>query len=234
MQAETHVGEMGPFSEEAFELAREYYDRLIIQHPNRKTLPHAVDERMFYPAMFSLWIYQVCEKSKRTRRQLQGERTDRSHSPRSVSSAGDAADRPTDFGAKDEAIRVEELAQAMEIAERLDQVIASPPFDRQANLLQLRGNVALWISNLTAGTGAEEDWDAAACAQTRPANRVSVADRHQRLTNAQRELRAAQAWFDRAAVNGAEGQARILSSIDQRLAEVTTYMQRRRPSPQDD
>ncbi|KAH7070945.1 hypothetical protein FB567DRAFT_410607, partial [Paraphoma chrysanthemicola] len=116
-----HDSPQDMFSEEGFELAREYYERLIIQFPNRKTAPNAVDERTFYPAMFSLWIFEL------------------SH-------------------AQIETIQVEELARATEIAERLDQLVASPPFDKQASLLQLRGNVGLWVSDLLSSKlGDDED-----------------------------------------------------------------------------
>ena len=163
------LDEIGRFSEEGFELAREYYDRLIIQHPNRKLQPHAVDERMFYPPMFSLWIYEVCEKSRRARLHLQDEVANWSRSSRSMSIDTSVEDRPDDSRAKETVIQSEELSQAMEIAERLDQVIASPPFDRQASLLQLRGNISLWISDLTMGkAGANEDWSPEAFAPTRP------------------------------------------------------------------
>ncbi|EAT79978.2 hypothetical protein SNOG_12680 [Parastagonospora nodorum SN15] len=114
------------FSEEGFDLAREYYERFIIQFPYRKLTPHSVDERTFYPAMFSLWVFEVCEKTR----------------------------------AQEDAVQTEELARAREIAERLDQLIASPPFDKQASLLHLRGHVSLWISTLLLGRSTDdEDWD---------------------------------------------------------------------------
>lgn len=223
------------FSDEGFELAREYYHRLIIQHPNRKLQPHAVDDRIFYPPMFSLWIYEVCEKSRRARLRLQDEVANRSRSSRSMSIASSAEERPDDSCAKEDAIQSEELTRAMEIAERLDQVIASPPFDRQASLLQLRGNVSLWISDLTMGkTGTNEDWSPETFTPTEPGSTDSVANRLQRLTNSQRELKGAQAFFDRAAVNGAQGQAATLSNITLKLREVAKYMEQLRPSRRED
>ncbi|KAF1830034.1 hypothetical protein BDW02DRAFT_642448 [Decorospora gaudefroyi] len=110
------------FSIESFQHAREYYDRLLVQYPNRKLQPHAVDARTFYPPMFSLWIYEVCEKAKRAR--------------------------------PDES--AEERTSATEIAHRIDEIIASPPFDRQTTLLHLRANVALWIADLNLSMGNNE------------------------------------------------------------------------------
>ncbi|KAF1913332.1 hypothetical protein BDU57DRAFT_409696, partial [Ampelomyces quisqualis] len=115
------------FSQQGFALAREYFDRLIVQHPNRKPTPNAVDERTFYPAMFSLWILETCEKKDSIM-----------HHDR---------DAPG-MRAREDAIQIEELARATEIAERLDQLISSPPFDKQASLLHLRGHVSLWVSAL--------------------------------------------------------------------------------------
>jgi hypothetical protein len=196
------------FSEQGFELAREYYNRLIIQHPNRKLQPHAVDERTFYPPMFSLWIYEVCEKSKRARTELRDDIANQTRSSRSVSVDSNLGKRSDGLSAKEEAIQMEELTQALEIAERLDQVIMSPPFDRQPSLLELRGNVALWISDLNIGKmGSDEDWD-----MDLPTHSSSVSDQLKRLGRAHQELLAAQAFFERAATNG--GEAATLSSIN--------------------
>lgn len=229
------VDHIGRFSDEGFELARDYYNRLIVQHPSRKTQPHAIDERAFYPPMFSLWIYEVCEKSRRAKLQLHEELANRSVSSRSMSVDSPASDQPGDFSINEDAIRREELTQATEIAERLDQVIASPPFDRQANLLQLRGNIALWISDLTIGKiGVGEDWDAEASAQTNPRSRAPNPDQLQRLTSAYRELKDAEKFLQRAAANGAEGQAPLFSSIDLRIRQVIKSMEKLRPSQTDD
>ncbi|RYO73448.1 hypothetical protein AA0113_g92 [Alternaria arborescens] len=210
------------FSEQGFELAREYYNRLIIQHPNRKLQPHAVDERTFYPPMFSLWIYEVCEKSKRARTELRDDIANQTRSSRSVSVDSNLSKRSDGLSAKEEAIQMEELTQALEIAERLDQVIMSPPFDRQPSLLELRGNVALWISDLNIGKmGSDEDWD-----MDLPTHSSSVSDQLKRLGRAHQELLAAQAFFERAATNG--GEAATLSSINAKRRNLVKIMEQLR------
>ncbi|CAN9103023.1 unnamed protein product [Alternaria sp. RS040] len=210
------------FSEQGFELAREYYNRLIIQHPNRKLQPHAVDERTFYPPMFSLWIYEVCEKSKRARTELRDDIANQTRSSRSVSVDSNLSKRSDGLSAKEEAIQMEALTQALEIAERLDQVIMSPPFDRQPSLLELRGNVALWISDLTMGKmGSDEDWDT-----DLPRYSSSVSDQLKRLGRAHQELLAAQAFFERAATNG--GEAVTLSSINAKRRNLVKIMEQLR------
>jgi hypothetical protein len=229
-QPEQHTGHEDIFSEEGFELAREYYERLIIQYPNRKLNPHAVDERTFYPAMFSLWIFEVCEKTKRARNDAEdGGR--RSHS-RSRSNDSVLGDDSNNARTREDAIQVEELARATEIAERLDQLIASPPFDKQASLLQLRGHVSLWVSTLLIGGHTEdEDWD---MDETRGSDEATImGEQSSRLMSAQRELLQAQHWLGRAEANGAPRQAATLTSVDIKLRELNIMLKSLRTSPEE-
>jgi hypothetical protein len=222
-QHESPSTEVGKFSEEGFALAREYYDRLLIQYPHRRTQPHAIDNRTFHVPMFSLWIYEVCEKSKHARLQLQEEAARRSRSSRSTSVDSASGEKPDDLCAKEQAIQLEELTQAMEIAGRLDQVMASPPFDKQTSLIQLRGNVCLWVSDLIIGrTGPDEDWDVDVPVR----GNGSAVEEQRRYANAQRELQQARGLFERAAENSAHGQAATMSSVDIKLREVAKQLKK--------
>ncbi|KAI4632908.1 hypothetical protein J4E80_000267 [Alternaria sp. BMP 0032] len=212
------------FSPEGFELAREYYNRLIIQHPTRKLQPHAVDERTFYPPMFSLWIYEVREKSKRARQQLHDDVANQSRSSRSTSVDSNISETPDNSSAKEATIQAEELNQALEIAERLDQVISSPPFDKQASLLELRGHISLWVSDLTMG-----DMDIHADWAMNPSTHSSPApEQLKRLAKAHHEVLAAQASLERAVANGAESQAATLSSINIKRRSLVKTMEQLR------
>jgi hypothetical protein len=220
------------FSEEGFELAREYYERLIIQFPNRKTAPNAVDERTFYPAMFSLWIFEVSEKSNMARRKAQ-EEAQRQRS-RSMSIDSVLGDDIQLSHAQVETIQVEELARATEIAERLDQLVASPPFDKQASLLQLRGNVGLWVSDLLSSRLADDE-DLTSDVTLRNSEDVAMsnAEHLARLNNCRRELEQAQQFFRRAETNGAFRQSTTLSSIDIKLKELARQTASLRAPPDD-
>jgi hypothetical protein len=220
------------FSEHGFELAREYYERLIIQYPNRKVSPHAVDERTFYPAMFSMWIFEVREKSKHSRRKAQEE----AQRPRSRSRSTDSVlgDDPNTARAREDAVKVEELGRALEIAERLDRLIASPPFDKQASLLQLRSHVGLWISVLLVGeTVDDEDWDMDARSRTDEDAPISASDQITRLTNSQRELLQSQHLLRRAEGNGAPGQTATLARVDIKLKQLEKQLAKLRASLED-
>lgn len=210
------------FSERGFEWARDYYERLILQYPYRKISPHALDERSFYPAMFSLWIFEVCEKSKRTREKAQ-EITGRSRS-RSMSVGGPLSDISSIVAVDEDSILAEELARAREIAARLDQLVASPPFDKQASLLQLRGDVALWMSVLLSGKFGDEDddddWDMESEDMSSGNHSISVDEKITQISDSIRELRMAEKFFERAETNGASRRTATLVSIGIKLKEL--------------
>jgi hypothetical protein len=197
------------FSEAGFELAREYYERLIVQFPTRRQAPHAIDQRSFYPAMFSLWIQEVCAKSTRTRKQHQEARSRRSTS---------VDPSPVAEQDREDAIQVSELTSAMEIAERLDALVTSPPFDKHASLLQLRGNLSLWISDLIVANStdtARDEWD------VYPMNpRLSPAEQAKRFSSCERELRTARNYLERVEDNGGMRQFAVLKAIEARIKEL--------------
>ncbi|KAF1843306.1 uncharacterized protein K460DRAFT_368198 [Cucurbitaria berberidis CBS 394.84] len=219
------------FSDQGFELAKEYYERLIVQHPNRKVHPHAVDERTFYPAMFSLWIFEVCEKSRRARKKAQDE-APRARSSSNASADSFLGDDANEFlRAEEETLQVEELTRAIEIADRLDQLILSPPFDKDASLFELRGNISLWISDLSFGTQAtDEDWDIDPDIRNRDDNLESAMEKLTRLSSCHREVQKAKSFFERAVANGAQGHATTFSSIDIKLRELAQQLERLRAS----
>jgi len=210
----------GGFTPHGFQRARDYYERLIVQHPYRRIQPAATDERTFYPAMLALCILDVCQASQQARAGVQGHA---SRSPSCESVQGSAAE---EVEAREEALRADELARAMEIVDRLDRLVASPPFDKQVSLLLLRGHVSLWISDLIIGKAAsDEDWDTDTTHQGGGHTPLVPTDQRQRLANGLHELQQAHSFFERAASSGAPGLAPTMASIDIRLREITRRCQ---------
>ncbi|KAF2151870.1 hypothetical protein K461DRAFT_158409 [Myriangium duriaei CBS 260.36] len=136
--------------------AKEYYESLILQYPFRKTAPHATDARTFYPPLFGLMIYEATLLAQQ-------------ETPSSSLSTND----------DDSSGRAVELRAARAIATRMDDLLASPPYDRFVPLLRLRGMVGLWIADLIEGDADEHDDD-----DDRPRSGAAERDR-------------ARVWFER-------------------------------------
>ncbi|KAK5138196.1 hypothetical protein LTR08_004891 [Meristemomyces frigidus] len=133
------------FTDEGFRLAREYYERLILQYPYKPRIQqHLMTAVAAYPALFNIWIYEVQDRSHRARRRPSADR------PFSPSSSEHSANVSSTSGAHGIAadIRKKELAEALPIAQRMDELMLSPPYDSSLPLLQLRGMVGLWLSDL--------------------------------------------------------------------------------------
>lgn len=136
------------FTQDGFTRAKEYYERLILNHPYSKGAPHAICALHFYPAMFGLWVYVVQERSKMAVRNADGheetlgELSDEEDS--STVSHSESSERYSLIAT----IKAEELEQAQQIAMRMDQILGSPPYSDSPELLELRGMVSLWVGDL--------------------------------------------------------------------------------------
>jgi hypothetical protein len=133
------------FSDEGFKIARQYYERLILQYPHTPYTQHRVNALAIYPALFNIWVYEVQDRSNRARKQVA--------SPESELVEGSDDSMHSDSVNLDQKrlfqqIRSEELEQALPIASRMDELLLSPPYDTSTSLLQLRSMVAMWTSAL--------------------------------------------------------------------------------------
>lgn len=133
--------------DESFKKARDYYERLIVQHPHLQRTHHSIITALsIQPARFSLWIYQVQDKSKRERKKTYAAPgstdSDMNTSPRSNRNDRSYQQR------KVRQLRNEEHEEALEIALQLDELLVSPPYDTSREMLYTRGMVALWLYDL--------------------------------------------------------------------------------------
>ncbi|KAF2763107.1 hypothetical protein EJ05DRAFT_26054 [Pseudovirgaria hyperparasitica] len=162
------------FSEEGYRQARQYYERLIIQYPIAKVSydinARRVNALTFYPTMFSLWITQIVDNSKRMRYEflrstsISNESTPIEHSDSEISSS-DSHSREMKREEKKkrefQRIKDSELADVRKLAERLDQLVFSPPTDRDVTLLYIRGMVHVWMGDLLLIEEPDSDAEAA-------------------------------------------------------------------------
>ncbi|KAJ5305335.1 uncharacterized protein N7443_004995 [Penicillium atrosanguineum] len=138
-----------PFTKKGFAEAKEYYERLILNHPFSKPHPNSISALHFYPAMFGLWIYVTQEESKMARKNVL-------ERDLSVEEPSDGEDSENDMERREAAkrytitaaVRAKELEQAQLIATRMDTLLGSPPYADSPQLLELRGMVSLWIGDL--------------------------------------------------------------------------------------
>ncbi|KAF2180506.1 hypothetical protein K469DRAFT_672389 [Zopfia rhizophila CBS 207.26] len=218
--------EQSLFTDEEFKLARDYYERLIIQYPNRKQVPHAIDELTFYPAMFSLWIYNVCEESKQVRRchkeEMRGSKLESTRSEdTTMASSADALGNET-------VIRYEELRQARKIAGRLDQLIISPPFDKHTGLLQLRGMVGLWLGDLILGPESAKHEQVGWGSSSREHNDSSgetTLEKLKRYSESRTEIQQAREFFERAQGNGGRVWKGV-ENVEPKIEDLTKKMEK--------
>ncbi|CEJ60704.1 hypothetical protein PMG11_09267 [Penicillium brasilianum] len=139
-----------PFTKNGFEEAKEYYERLILNHPYSKSAPHAVSALSFYPAMFGLWIYVTQEESQVARSNIIIDSEDSSDELSGDESPSADFDRRASNKKQFlvAGIRKRELEEAQKIATRMDMLLATPPYSDSSELLELRGMVSLWVGDL--------------------------------------------------------------------------------------
>ena len=116
-----------------FELARRYYERLAIEHPFVRNYPNAFDERDFYLALLGLWIYVAHEDAKRIRETANDHEDNRD--------ASETIDLSSGYQ--------NELAEARQIAHRMDDLMISPLYSQNTEFMRLRAMVALWLADLS-------------------------------------------------------------------------------------
>ncbi|CAG8063971.1 unnamed protein product [Penicillium olsonii] len=140
---------LSSFTTAGFAQAREYYERLILNHPYTKTSPQSISSLHFYPAMFGLWVYVTQEESNTAREGVATRLEDDDDEFSDDESESDLGQHRQQRGKNAiSSIRARELGQAQHIAARIDQLLASPPYSDSAELLELRGMISLWIGDL--------------------------------------------------------------------------------------
>ncbi|KAF8863141.1 hypothetical protein BDZ45DRAFT_722577 [Acephala macrosclerotiorum] len=160
-------------TKEGLEKTKDYYERLILQHPYKRHFHGSVNALDFWPAMVGCEIYGIQAEQKQSLRKLEKEEDEDDGGERSGSeseaSAGEEEEDDSDGGfaagqrRKDkrrkrraerrwierEVIRRTALEAAERIAARLDELMGTPPFSDSHNMLRLRGMLALYIGDLS-------------------------------------------------------------------------------------
>lgn len=134
-------------SDEGFRLAKDYFERLILQFPFQKTHPHAVSSLHFYPAMYGLCIYEIQQKHNRAIRQA-----DRiSPSPSSAHHSDEDNEGSALEGISHKTIatiKQSVLDQVIALADRMRETMMGAYYSQYQPLVRLRTEIAQWIVDL--------------------------------------------------------------------------------------
>lgn len=131
------------FTSEGFEKAKDYYERLGLQYPYRKSFPTAIGPLEFYYAMFGLWIYTVEEQRLRELASIE--------KVASEAIDGDVSGSESEsHGSRRRVVIYRETSRrAREIATRLDELFSSPPYSDSTAFRKIQDMVTLWIDDLS-------------------------------------------------------------------------------------
>ncbi|KAL8680859.1 MAG: hypothetical protein Q9186_002978 [Xanthomendoza sp. 1 TL-2023] len=133
--------------------AKDYYERLILQYPFRKTSPDSPSSLTFYPVMFGIWIYSIQLRYKITVQDTVRPSADRGRTRlNATSDSGLEYSDPANVGIQIDvqlAARRTAFQQAQEVSERLRELLISPPYSDHSGLWKILGNLCLWLNQLS-------------------------------------------------------------------------------------
>ncbi|KAL9580611.1 MAG: hypothetical protein Q9212_004393 [Teloschistes hypoglaucus] len=137
---------------ENLDKAKDYYERLILQYPYRKSAPDATSSLKFYPVMFGIWIYAIQLRYKLATQIMSGS-PDGQHTTESAGhSDGGSESLQSDVTATQvidqDSARLTTIQQARGVVERLSELLISPPFSDHPGLWRIQGMLFMWISQL--------------------------------------------------------------------------------------
>lgn len=131
--------------------SQDYYDRLIVQYPYRKRYQTAVGPLEFYPALFGLRMFSEQQNYQDLLRSFQDNKLDDQDNMRDDTSSGNGSTSPENRNS--EFLRIKNFLESSvtrgkEMANRLDELLSSPPYSDDSSLQNLRKMIDLWIEDL--------------------------------------------------------------------------------------
>lgn len=203
-------GEKRYGSADGLEKAKEYYERLILQHPYKRQFHGNVSALEFWPAMVGCEIYGIQHEQKESLRKVA--ESEENEDDEALGSQSDLDPEPAeedeDIYAAEERRKVRERNKRSEkrwqerdeirktafaayekLAARLDELMTTPPYSDSHVLLRLRGMLALCIGDLMVPALPIDEEDSDEDGETLERNRrlgIGGKDTEQRLLVRQR------------------------------------------------
>jgi hypothetical protein len=136
---------------DSLQSAEDYYERLIVQYPHRKTFPGAVGPLDFYPVLFGLRIFSRQLKDEELSRALQANNFNNG----SIAKEGAKPDQTSTLQEIPYSKRLwmmkqltSSLNHAKDMASQLDELVVSPPYSDDVRLRDIRNMVGMWTEDL--------------------------------------------------------------------------------------
>ncbi|KFY07643.1 hypothetical protein V492_06953 [Pseudogymnoascus sp. VKM F-4246] len=170
---------------DGLERAKDYYARLILQHPYKRQYSTATSALDFWPAMLSCEIYGIQSKQQQSLQRLDMDGNNDAASDHEDSLSEDSENSGDDsLGAtqeevyfakrskresraeqrqqrrtwkKKEEVRIHTKSAAEKVAQRMDEIMTTPPYVDSHVLHRLRGYLALYIGDLSVLTPWEDN-----------------------------------------------------------------------------
>ena len=184
-EAKSEVVEQRWGSAAGLEKVKEYYERLILQHPYKRQFHNSVNALDFWPAMLGCEIYGIQFNLKEGMRRLDSKDDNSeampidSYANESFSAENDYDEATTNpdifflsqqhkemrrrareleiMWQRRDKVRQTALAAAQAVAARMDDLMTSPPYSDSYALLRLRGMLALYVGDLSVPNASPED-----------------------------------------------------------------------------
>ncbi|KAI4232806.1 MAG: hypothetical protein L6R40_007298 [Gallowayella cf. fulva] len=131
--------------------AKDYYERLILQYPYRKTSPDSTSALTFYPVMFGVWIYSIQLRYKSSVQDTLPNSQDRGGKGSNTTLDHDLGDSDSDSrnGVPQTNVQVAArrtaFQQANDVIGRLSELLVSPPYSDHSGLWKILGMLYLWL-----------------------------------------------------------------------------------------
>jgi hypothetical protein len=172
---DTGIDEKRWGSAEGLQKAKDYYERLILQHPYKRQFHGSVTAVDFWPVMVGCEIYGIQYEQREGLRKISEQEGDDDGGERSGSQSDESEEDAEEVDIGEDArfiweqkrkvrrmrrraerrwterneIRQTALAASEKITARMDDVMSMPPYSDSHNMLRLRGMLALYIGDLS-------------------------------------------------------------------------------------
>ena len=133
-------------TEEAFALAKNYYERLVLEFRYQHWNADPLSAHQLYPIMFCQWIAFIADQSGLATAHLDQYKG----TYRSLNEDSDpASDDSMSDDIEHESIRRKTFEMAKEVAKTMSDKMQGFPYSDDVTMWQLRGNLHLWLADLS-------------------------------------------------------------------------------------